>query len=168
MKTFEERFTAWVDGRLVGEELAAFEKELAAHPEAADERDAALKLRGLLREHPAAPVLSNADFFNLQLQQRIAAESPRARAADRGTWSFWTLPRLALAGALSLVFAGVLFKTLIPPSVTYDTAPYFAQVVEAWPADPGISASTVYSPEDNVTVLWLDGLDPIPASYQLQ
>jgi anti-sigma factor RsiW len=168
MKTFEERFTAWIDGELTGSELAAFEKELAAHPEAATERDAALKLRGFLRGHPTAPRLANADFFNMQLQQRIAAESPRAHEPARRTWSFWTLPRLALAGGLSLVIAGVLFQTLIPPSVTTDTSPYFAQVVEAWPADPGISASTVYSPEDNVTVLWLDGLDPIPAGYQLQ
>jgi anti-sigma factor RsiW len=168
MKTFEERFTAWVDGRLAGEELAAFEKELDAHPDAAAEREAALKLRGFLREHPTAPALSNPDFFNLQLQQRIAAESPRTHEPALRTWSFWTLPRLAFTGALSLLIAGVLFKTLIPPSVTYDTTPYFAQVVEAWPADPGISASTVYSPKDNVTVLWLDGLEPIPAAYQLQ
>jgi anti-sigma factor RsiW len=168
MKTFEERFTAWVDGRLAGAELAAFEKELAAHPEATAEREAALKLRAFLRDHPTAPDLANEDFFNLQLQQRIAAESPRAREPERRTWSFWTLPRLAWAGALSLVIAGVLFKTFIPPSVTSDKAPYFAQVVEAWPADPGISATTVYSPADNVTVLWLEGLDPIPAGYKLQ
>jgi anti-sigma factor RsiW len=168
MKTFEERFTAWVDGRLAGAELDNFEKELATHPEAAADREATLKLRALLRENPTAPKLANAEFFNLQLQQRIAAELPRAREPERRTWSFWTLPRLAWAGALSLVIAGVLFQTLIPPSVTYDKAPYFAQVVEAWPAEPGISATTVYSPEDNVTVLWLEGLDPIPAGYKLQ
>lgn len=168
MKTFEERFTAWVDGRLAGDELSAFEKELAAHPEAMAERDAALKLRALLREHPTAPPLANADFFNLQLQQRIAAETPRARKPERRAWSFWTLPRLAWAGALSLLIAGALYKALIPATVTYDSAPYFAQVVEAWPADPGISATTVYSPEDNVTVLWLEGLDPLPAGYLVQ
>ena len=49
MKTFEERFTAWVDGQLTGEALAAFEKELAAHPEATADRDAALKIGELLR-----------------------------------------------------------------------------------------------------------------------
>ena len=34
MKPFEEKFTAWVDGRLSGAELAGFERELEAHPEA--------------------------------------------------------------------------------------------------------------------------------------
>lgn len=170
MKTFEERFTAWVDRELTDQELAAFERELATHPEAAAEREAALKLGELLREHPSAPTLTNADFFNLQLQQRIAAETPRVRdpAAPAAAWSFWRLPRLVWAGALSLLVAGALYTVLIPPAVSYDKAPYFAQVVEAWPADASISATTVYDPQDNVTVLWLDGLDPIPASYQLQ
>ena len=40
---------------------------------------------------------------------------------------------------------------------------YFAQVVEAWPSDPSISATTVYNPQDNVTVLWLEGLDYMPS-----
>ena len=38
MKPFEEQFTAWTDGKLTGEELAAFERELAQHPEAAADK----------------------------------------------------------------------------------------------------------------------------------
>src|SRR4026209_1930799 len=71
MKPFEERFTAWVDGQLSGDELAEFEKELAQHPDAASERAAAQKLTKLLREHSTAPALTNAEFFNLQIQQHI-------------------------------------------------------------------------------------------------
>ena len=41
MKTFEEKFTAWVDGQLTGPELAAFERELESHPEALAEKEAA-------------------------------------------------------------------------------------------------------------------------------
>ena len=77
MKTFEERFTAWVDGQLTGPDLAECEKELATHPEAAAERAEAQKLGDLLRAQHA-PKLGNADFFNHQLMQRIAAETPRA------------------------------------------------------------------------------------------
>ena len=85
MKTFEERYTAWVDGQLSGDALAAFEKELAAHPEAAEDRAAAQKLGDLLRNHATAPALSNADFFNLQLQQRIEAETPRPNPTAAAT-----------------------------------------------------------------------------------
>ena len=168
MKTFEERFTAWVDGQLTGRDLAEFEKELAAHPEAAAERAEARKLGDLLRAQPAPP-LGNEDFFNHQLMQRIAAETPRTAEPVRAQAWFWSLPRLALAGAACLVVAGALFKTLIPAGVPAgEKSIYYAQVVEAWPADPSISATTVYDPADNVTVVWLDGLDYIPATYALK
>lgn len=170
MKTFEERFTAWIDGQLEGDDLAAFEKELDDHPEATAERVAALRLGGFLREHPTAPPLANADFFNLQLQRRIEAESPvTSRASRREAPGFWSFPRLAWAGAFCLLVAAALFKVTIPTGSPASAAPpYFAQVVEAWPSDPSISATTVYNAEDNVTVLWLDGLDYLPSTYRLQ
>jgi hypothetical protein len=63
----------------------------------------------------------------------------------------------------------VLFKTTIPGGKGHlEQSNYFAQVVESWPADPNVSASTVYSPDDHMTVVWLDGLDYIPASDKLQ
>ena len=168
MKTFEERFTAWVDGQLTGTDLAEFEKELPAHPEAAAERAEARKLGDLLRAQPV-PKLGNDDFFNHQLMQRIAAETSRAGEPVKARGWSWSLPRLAFAGAACLVVAGGLFKTLIPAAVPPgEKSKYYAQVVEAWPADPSISATTVYNPADNVTVVWLDGLDYIPATYALK
>jgi len=168
MKPFEERFTAWVDGQLTGPDLAAFEKELASHPEAAAERAEARKLGDLLRERPAPP-LANADFFNHQLLQRIAAETPRTAEPAKVRGWFWSLPRLALAGAACLLVAGGLFKTLIPAAVSPgEKSKYYAQVVETWPGDETIFATTVYNPADNVTVVWLDGLPYIPATYALK
>lgn len=167
MKPFEERFTAWVDGQLTGPELAEFEKELANHPHAIAECGDARRLGELLRAQPV-PKLGNEDFFNDQLLQRIAAETPRAGEPVKARGWFWSLPRLAFSGAACLVVAGALYKTLIPTGVPPgEKSKYFAQVVEAWPADPSISATTVYNPEDNVTVVWLDGLDYIPATYAL-
>jgi anti-sigma factor RsiW len=166
MKPFEEQFTAWVDGQLEGAELAQFEQQLSQHPEAAGEKDEALRLREFLRTHPTAPKLSNPDFFNHQLMQRIAAETPRE--VEQKRTSFWSVARLAWAGAFCLAFAFALFKATIPaPAPRNSDAKYFAQVVEAWPSDPSITATTVYNPEDNVTVVWLDGLEYIPASYAL-
>ena len=165
MKTFEERYTAWIDGQLSGEALAAFEKELAEHPEAAEDRVAARKLGDLLRAHATAPALSNADFFNLQIQQRIEAEKPRARVAPvrEGGSFFLPISRLIWAGAACLGIAALLYKITIPAAHTPEASNYFAQVVESWPADSSISATTVYDPKDNVTVLWLDGLDYMPS-----
>ncbi len=167
MKPFEEQSTAWVDGKLTGKELAEFEKQLAERPEAAAEKDEALRLGNFLRAHPTAPNLGNGDFFNHQIMQRIAAETPRPAENKRA--AFWSLPRLALAGAFCLATALALYKTTIPTDAPSSEEPkYFAQVVEAWPADPSISATTVYDPADNVTVVWLDGLDYIPATYALK
>ena len=168
MKTFEERFTAWVDGQLTGTELVEFEKELAAHPEAAADRAEARKLGDLLRAQPA-PKMGNGDFFNHQLLQRIAAETPRAAAPAQARGWFWSLPRLARAGAAGLAIAGGLFKTLIPTGLPPGAkSDYYAEVVELWPGDPSISACTVYSPEENVTVVWIEGLDYIPPTYALK
>ena len=171
MKAFEEQFTAWVDGQLAGEELAAFERELASRPDALAERAAAEKLRALLRRQPTAPSLSNPEFFSLQLLQRIEAGQPKApRGPGRASspW-FWSLPRLAMAGAACLLVALVLFRATIPSSKpAHSGAPYFAQVIESWPADESLSATTLYTPEDNVTVLWIDGLDSVPAEYAIQ
>lgn len=164
MKPFEEQFTAWVDGQLHGRELAEFEAQLAAHPEAAAEKIEAQRLGAFLRAHPTAPAMGNGDFFNHQLLQRIAAETPRA--VEKRSVSWWSLPRLALAGTFCLATTLVLYRTIIPAgSPVREQSKYFAQVVEAWPADPTISATTVYNPEDNVTVVWLDGLEYLPATY---
>ncbi len=172
MKAFEEQFTAWVDGQLTGEELAAFERELAAHPEARTDQAAAKKLGELLRRHPSAPPLANPDFFNLQLLQRLEAEQPKVPSGDgreRAPW-FWPLSRLAWAGAACLLISFALFRAWIPvgSSPGQSGAPYFAQVIESWPAEDSISATTVYTPEDNVTVLWIDGLEHVPANYAIQ
>jgi anti-sigma factor RsiW len=171
MKPFEEQFTAWVDGQLSGDDLAEFEKELAQHPDAATEKAAAQKLTKLLREHPTAPALTNAEFFNLQIQQQLTTSEAPGRAPGKPAGWFFSLPRLILAGAACLLVAGLLFKTLIPTkdhSTALATSPYFAQVIEMWPSEPGIWANAVYNPEQNVTVVWLDGLDYIPASYELK
>jgi anti-sigma factor RsiW len=161
MKPFEEQFTAWVDGKLTGAELAEFEKQLAEHPEAMAEKEEALRLGDFLRSHPTAPSLSNPDFFNHQLMQRIAAETPRE--PEKKQASFWSLPRLAWSGAFCMALAFALYKsTVTPPAPVASDSKYFAQVVETWPTASGISATTVYSEEDECTVVWLDGLDYIP------
>jgi len=165
---FEEKFTAWLDGKLPSGDHAEFERELEARGfDLSAERTSAAELGALLREHSLPPALSNAEFFNHQLRHRIAQEDPAGSLpGERRSW--WSLPRLAWSGAFCLLVAGVLFQALIPRGTGADPSPYFAEVIDARPLSEGISADTIYTPRDNVTVVWLDGLDYLPASYQLQ
>ncbi len=81
---------------------------------------------------------------------------------------FWSIPRLAWAGAFCLAVSLVLYKTTIPAVAPAPKATdYYAQVVESWPKAKNVSASTYYSQDDHVTVVWLDGLKYIPANYAL-
>ena len=121
MKTFEERYTAWIDGELEGAALVAFEQELerrAAVSEAYADKADALKLTSFLHEHLHAPALTNADFFNHQLRERIAGERAAVRrpqeTASRAPLFAWSLSRLAWLGAASLFISGALYYGMIP------------------------------------------------------
>jgi hypothetical protein len=164
MKTFEEKFTAWVDGELKGGELADFQEELAGIKGADIERIAACQMGDLLREHGRAPELRNADFFNHQLMQRIQTGNPKPQSVADHRQYFWSLPGLVLAGAFSLLVAFGLFHFMIP-SGTPDNAAQggdLAQVVRAHSGDPDITASAFRSQRNDVTVLWLEGLKYMP------
>jgi hypothetical protein len=170
MKTFEERFTAWVDGQLTGSELADFEQELVKVRNSSADKTAALQLGELLRSHGRAPALGNEDFFNHQLMQRIAAERPRATAREQRAAPAWPLLRLVLGGAICLFIAAVLYTFAIPDATRQSPldGKYLAQAVTARAGDPSISATAFRSRDNNATVVWLDGLEYIPSGYQIQ
>lgn len=151
---------------LADDELAAF--EAALEPGAIADKQAAARLGDLLRTEGRPPPLANEDFFNHQLMRQIETEKPRATAVPRRA-SRWLLPRLAWAGALALLIAAALFQVMIPK--TSDTAPdsrIAAEVVTARPGGPGISATAFRSADNDADVIWLDGLDYIPASHTIR
>jgi hypothetical protein len=166
MKTFEERFTAWVDGKLAGAELAEFEKTL--RPEHFSEREGARRLGSFLREHAAAaPPMPNPEFLNHQLAQRIGADEKPAAPASR-VWH-WTLPRMAWSGAACAAVVVAFYLTFVrhslqPPPTESE---YLAQVLDTRTGDPAISATAFHSQENDVTVIWLDGLSYLPGEYGL-
>src|SRR2546423_14534480 len=88
MKTFEEKWTAWLDGQLSGRELAEFEASLPDQAAAESEKTEATKLRKLLKSEIGVQTLNNAEFFSHQLRERISRESgggfPGAGARRRG------------------------------------------------------------------------------------
>lgn len=168
MKTFEEKFTAWVDGKLSGSELAEFERGLESMEEARAEKLAAHRLGDLLRAHAhGAAELNNADFFNHRLMEQIAAAQPRER--KERAHLFWTLPRMAWSGAGCLLLACALYFAAVPRTGRQlaHNQQYVAKILSSQ-AGPGVSATAYHDNDQDVTVLWLEGLDYIPAHHKLK
>ncbi len=117
MKTFEEKWTAWLDDELTGDERLAFEATLEDRAAAETEKNQARKLGAFLKEQLQPRAMGNEEFFHHQLRERIARESAFAESAPndapvlRETW--WSIRRLLWLGASSLaVFAVCTFLVM--------------------------------------------------------
>ena len=168
MKTFEEKWTAWVDDQLSGKELAEFEASLPDKAAAEAEKRAACKLRVLLKRELVAPVLTNQEFFSHQLRERISQEDavPAGRRESGASW--WTIPRLAWAGAASLALFMMCAFFVVREEAPNDQSQYLTQILKAH-VDPavgqGATVTMFESKEDRVTVLWTEGLKSLPSEY---
>jgi len=168
MKTFEEKWTAWLDGQLSGKELAEFEASLADLEAAEAEKSDALRLGAFLKEQLAAQPLSNEEFFSHQLHERIAHER-EGRSRDRGTSTWWTIPRLVWSGAAALALFVITTVVLMSQHQPGEQSEYLTQILNSR-VDPAANPNaTIYifeSKNDNkVTVLWTEGLQSLPADY---
>jgi anti-sigma factor RsiW len=86
MKTFEEKWTAWVDGQLSDTERAEFEASLDDRAAAEAEKHQTHKLRALLKGELQPRAMGNEDFFHNQLRDRIAAETGQPQTDLFGMW----------------------------------------------------------------------------------
>jgi hypothetical protein len=166
MKTFEEKWTAWLDDQLTGRELVEFEASLPDMAAAEAEKHGAKKLGTLLQQELGSYALSNEEFFSHQLRERIARETAEDRQPSaRSPW--WTLPRMAWAGATSLALF-VLFTIVVVRDKPVDQSQYLSQILNAR-VDPAVSPNasiTMFeTPEERVTVLWTEGLQTLPSDY---
>jgi len=168
MKTFEEKWTAWVDGQLSGRELSEFEASLPDTAAAEAEKAGALKLGELLKRELSARTLTNEEFFSHQLRENIVRESSapsRVREA-RSTW--WTIPRLLWTGAGSLAVLLVFTVLVMHEKNPAEESQYLTQILNAR-VDPVVSPNASVSifevKQDRVTVLWTEGLQSLPADY---
>jgi len=168
MKTFEEKWTAWLDGQLSDKELIEFEASLPDLAAAEAEKRDALRLGAFLKEQLAAQALSNEEFFSHQLHQRIAHER-EDRSRDRGTSTWWTIPRLVWSGAAALALFVITTVVLMSQHQPGEQSEYLTQILNSR-VDPAANPNaTIYifeSKNDNkVTVLWTEGLQSLPADY---
>jgi hypothetical protein len=172
MKTFEEKWTAWLDGQLSGQELSEFEASLPDKAAAQAEKAEAKKLGALLKRELGAQALANEEFFSHQLREKIVRESrrpsrePRARGIHMPTW--WTIPRLLWTGTASLAVFLVFTIFIMRDKNPAEESPYLTQILNAR-VDPVVSPNATVSmfevKQDRVTVLWTEGLQSLPADY---
>ena len=168
MKTFEEKWTAWLDGQLTGRELPEFEASLPDKAAAEAEKADARKLGVFLKRELGAPALTNEEFFSHQLRERIRESSaPSAqREAKASTW--WTIPRLLWTGTASLAVFLVFTIFVIRDKNPAEESQYLTQILNAR-VDPVVSPNATVSmfevKQDRVTVLWTEGLQSLPADY---
>jgi anti-sigma factor RsiW len=169
MKTFEEKWTAWLDGRLSDRELAEFEASLPDKVAAEAEKAEATKLGLLLKRELGAQAMLNEEFFNHQIRERIARESTgesRKRRVEVSPW--WTIRRLLWTGTGSLAVFLVMAIFVMRDKNPAEQSQYLTQILNAR-VDPVVSPNATISmfetKEDQVTVLWTEGLQSLPADY---
>ena len=166
MKTFEEKWTAWLDGQLSGKELAEFESSLPDLAAAEAEKRDSQKLGAFLKEQLTTQAMSNEEFFSHQLHEWIARESP---ARHRSTSTWWTIPRLVWSGATALALFVITTVVLMSQHQPGEQSEYLTQILQSRvdpAANPNATISIFESKTDNkVTVLWTEGLQSLPADY---
>ena len=170
MKTFEEKWTAWVDDQLTGKELAEFEAALPDKAAAEVEKRAAKKLGTLLQRELAVQPMHNADFFSHQLRERIDREerAGSSRRSDVGGSFWWPVRRLVWAGAASLAIFIAIAVFVTRDDEPAEPSQYLTQINKAQldPATGPDATITIFeSKGDRVTVLWTEGLKSLPAEY---
>lgn len=170
MKTFEEKWTAWLDDQLSGRELSEFEASLPDRAAAQAEKVEARKLGQLLKRELSAHPLNNEEFFSHQLREKILQESSdeRSKRAPRSASHWWTIPRMLWAGSASLAVFAVCMALVMHEERPAEESQYLTQILNAR-VDPVVSPNASVSmfevKQDRVTVLWTEGLKSLPADY---
>ena len=173
MKTFEEKWTAWLDGQLGGKELADFEASLPDLAEAHAEKSDAHKLGAFLREQISVQALSNEEFFNHQIRERILHEEtqrPTRLRQGYGGQAWWTIPRFVWAGATALALFVLCTVFVMRDEEPTGQSDYLTQILNSR-VDSTVSPNgRIYlfekgNDDDKVTVLWTEGLQSLPADY---
>jgi len=170
MKTFEEKWTAWLDGELSGDELAEFEASLPDKAAADAEKRDAHMLGAFLKEQLQGRAMGNEEFFHHQLRERIAGDARAAIVPGKAGAkpALWPISRLVWVGATSLaIFCVCTFFVMRQKSPT-DQSQYLTQILNAR-VDPAVSPNATISmfesKGDKVTVLWVEGLQSLPSEY---
>jgi hypothetical protein len=157
--SIEEKWTAFLDGKLAAADAAAFERE---HPEAVAERVMHGRLAAAIQAHSPSPELRNAEFFNESILREISPQPVHVPRQEVKLWSLW---RLATAGAFCLLAVGAIYFFVVRDPEKRN-APYLAEVISVKAGDAELDATILDA--DGLAVVWIDGMDNLPLDYALQ
>ncbi len=150
----------WLDGEMTDAERASFSTRLAADPDLKAEVEMMQRMSSDLRAHlPAEMTVPYGDFFNSQIQVRLAQEEPLIPEA-RASWLDWfRLPTLITATA-AVAIAGFMIMQKGPAAGD-------SVVLSIYVPNASVHARTFHSDEAQATVLMLDGVEAIPADRKI-
>ena len=165
----ENQIVRWLDGEMDAAEKSDFETRLASDPVLRAEIESLSQLGDVLRKNiPADREVPHADFFNSQIQVRIAQEEmDRRRAsvapAESIGWPGWLRTPWFSAAATAIValFAFALWQNR--GVVSSDSS----LVLSTYAPNPAVQARAFHSDEAQATVLMLDGLADLPADRKI-
>lgn len=149
----KRRLAAYLDEALPGQRAQAVAGHLQGCPECRGEVSRLERLRGLLRSTLTVGADPDWTGFWEGVRRRIGSERPKPW---REAWGWY--PRLALGGAVAglLLLAALLW----PIGPTEGPAPLAGVVVNTVETThPNGNVVVFSSPEDDMTVIWVLGLD---------
>ncbi len=154
----------WLDGEMTPAERERYAARLAADPALKAEVEMMQQMSADLRAHlPAEMPVPYGDFFNSQIQVRIAQEEARAlEPAGRPalSWRDWfRLPTLVAATAAVGIAAVMIWQQ--PPSGSGSV------VLSTYAPNPNVQARAYHSDEAQATMLVLEGLEAMPADRKI-
>jgi hypothetical protein len=121
------------------------------------------KTSSLLREHLTASGLEHPDFVNSRVLEEIERPGQRPRAA------LLSLRWLAWSGVAALLIAGMLTVVVLPQQAgRRSDAEFISQVVTARAEMPQLSVSEFRAPDKRGVVIWIEGVDFIPAEESVR
>lgn len=123
--------------------------------------------RELLREHLVVPPPDHPDFINSQVLAAIRREEAQSDHAPASP--AWSLGRLLWPGFAALTAAILLAVFLLPRDFAgRGSDGFISKVIEAQAMDPKTSVTSFQVPDEGGVVLWIEGVDYIPATHLVQ
>jgi anti-sigma-K factor RskA len=153
----------FLDGEMNDAERASFEARMAADPMLKSEVQMMQRMSADLRTHlPAEMPVPYADFFNSQIQVRIAQEEPIALPSTRASWLDWLRIPTLMTAAAAVAIGGFMIAQKQTAPVSGNSVVHSIYV-----PNPAVQARSYHSEEAQATVLILEGVEAMPADRKI-